>query len=98
MISYKENTVSFKKMHHNTGLRMHKTVAYLYFGYKPLRRQLDLFCLVSCGDFFMADIVIPTLTAHKHVLTTILGMSLNLLKDVIIIDAAASTVLGCSCC
>jgi hypothetical protein len=32
----------------------------------------------------MADVVIPTLTAYIHVLTPILGMPLNLLKDVII--------------
>jgi hypothetical protein len=63
---------------------MHKTVAYLYFGYKPLRRQLDFSCLVNCGDFLVADVVIPTLTAYIHVLATVLGMSLNLLKDVVI--------------
>jgi hypothetical protein len=73
---------------------MHKTVAYLYFGYKPLRRQLDLFCLVSCGDLFMVDIVIPTLMAHKHMLMTVLGMSLNLLKDVIIIRHRGISSLG----
>jgi hypothetical protein len=61
---------------------MHKTTAY-HFGYKPLRRQLDSSCLVLRGDFLMADIVIPTLTAHIGVLTTILGMSLDLLEDVI---------------
>jgi hypothetical protein len=33
----------------------------------------------------MADIMIPTLTAHIDVLTTILGMPLNLLDDVIIV-------------
>jgi hypothetical protein len=63
---------------------MHKMVAYLYFGYKPLRRQLDFSCLVSCGDFFMAYVVIPTLTAYIHVLTPVLGMPLNLLKDIVI--------------
>jgi hypothetical protein len=63
---------------------MDKMIAYLYFGYKSLRRQLDFSCLVSCGDFFMADVVIPTLTAYIHVLTPVLGMPLNLLKDVVI--------------
>jgi hypothetical protein len=33
----------------------------------------------------MADVVIPTLTAYIHMLATILGMPLNLLKDVVII-------------
>jgi hypothetical protein len=32
----------------------------------------------------MADVVIPTLTAYIHMLATILGMPLNLLKDVVI--------------
>jgi hypothetical protein len=63
---------------------MHKTTAYLYFGYKLLRRQLDFSCLVNCGDFLMADVVIPTLTAYIHMLATVLRMPLNLLKDVII--------------
>jgi hypothetical protein len=63
---------------------MYKTAAYLYFGYKPLRCQLNLFCLVNRGDFLVANVVIPTLTAHIHVLTTVLGMSLNLLKYIII--------------
>jgi hypothetical protein len=71
-------------MHHDTGLRMHKTTVYLYFGYKPLCRQLDFSCLVSSGDFFVADVMIPTLTAYIQVLTTVLGMPLNLLKDVVI--------------
>jgi hypothetical protein len=62
---------------------MHKIAAYLYFGYKPLCRQLDSSCLVLRGDFLMADIVIPTLMAHIDVLTTVLGMSLDLLKDVV---------------
>jgi hypothetical protein len=31
----------------------------------------------------VADVVIPTLTAYIHVLATILGMSLNLLKDIV---------------
>jgi hypothetical protein len=84
MIFYKVKTVLFKQMHHDTGLKMYTTVAYMYFGYKPLRRQLDLFCLVNYGDFLMADVVIPTLTVHIHVLMTVLGMSLNLLKDIII--------------
>jgi hypothetical protein len=35
-ISCKVTTESFKQRHHNTGLRMYKTTAYLYFGYKPL--------------------------------------------------------------
>jgi hypothetical protein len=73
---------------------MHKTAAYLYFGYKPLRRQLDLSCLVICGDFLMADIVIPTLTAHIHVLATVLGMPLNLLKDVVVIRHCGLNSLG----
>jgi hypothetical protein len=63
---------------------MHKTAAYLYFGYKLLRRQLDLSCLIIYGDFLVLDIMIPTLTTHIDVLTTVLGMSLNLLEDVII--------------
>jgi uncharacterized membrane protein YhaH (DUF805 family) len=63
---------------------MHKTVAYLYFGYKPLHRQLDFSCLVNCGDFLMADVVIPMLMAYIHVLATVLGMPLNLLKDIVI--------------
>jgi hypothetical protein len=33
----------------------------------------------------VVDIVIPTLTAYIHVLATVLGMPLNLLKDVVII-------------
>jgi hypothetical protein len=64
---------------------MHKTAAYLYFGYKLLRRQLDLSCLVNYGDFLVADIVIPTLTAYIHVLATVLGMPLNLLKYIVVI-------------
>jgi hypothetical protein len=63
---------------------MHKTTAYLYFSYKLLRHQLDFSCLVNCGDFFVADVMIPTLMAYIHVLTPVLGMPLNLLKDVII--------------
>jgi hypothetical protein len=63
---------------------MHKTVAYLYFGYKPLRCQLYFSCLITCGDFLMVDVVIPTLTTYIHVLATVLGMPLNLLKDVVI--------------
>jgi hypothetical protein len=63
---------------------MHKTATYLYFGYKPLRRQLDFSCLVNCGDFLVADVVIPTLTAYIHVLMLVLEMPLNLLKDVVI--------------
>jgi hypothetical protein len=63
---------------------MHKPAAYLYFGYKLLRRQLDLSCLVIYGDFLVLDIMIPTLTAHIDVLTTVLGMSLNLLEDVVV--------------
>jgi hypothetical protein len=58
--------------------------AYLYFGYKTLHRQLDFSCLVNCGDFLVADVVIPALTAYIHMLATILGMPLNLLKDVVI--------------
>jgi hypothetical protein len=73
---------------------MHKTTAYLYFGYKPLRCQLDLFCLVSCGDLLVADIVIPMLMAHIDMLTTVLGMSLNLLKDVIIFTLRGISSLG----
>jgi hypothetical protein len=63
---------------------MHKIASYLYFGYKPLRRQLDLSCLIIYGDFLVADIMIPTLTTHIDVLTTVLGMSLDLLEDVVI--------------
>jgi hypothetical protein len=63
---------------------MYKTTPYMYFGYKPLRCQLDLSCLVLHGDFFMADEMIPTLTAYVHVLTPILGMPLNFLQDVIV--------------
>jgi hypothetical protein len=63
---------------------MHKMAAYLYFGYKPLRRQLYFSCLVTCGDFLMVDVVIPTLMTYIHVLATVLGMPLNLLKDVVI--------------
>jgi hypothetical protein len=70
-------------MHHDTGLRMHKMIAYLHFGYKPLCRQLDFSCLISRGDFFVVDVVIPTLMAYIHVLTPILGMPLDLLKDVV---------------
>jgi hypothetical protein len=32
----------------------------------------------------MADVMIPTLTAYIHVLTPVLGMPPNLLKDVVI--------------
>jgi hypothetical protein len=63
---------------------MHKTVAYLYFGYKSLHCQLDFSCPVLRGDFLMVDIVIPMLTAHIYVLTTVLGMSLNLLEDIVV--------------
>jgi hypothetical protein len=63
---------------------MHKMIAYMYFGYKPLRRQLDFSCLINCGDFLVAYAVIPTLMAYIHVLATVLGMSLNRLKDVVI--------------
>jgi hypothetical protein len=63
---------------------MHKMAVYLYFGYKLLRRQLDFPCLVNCGDFLLVDVVIPTLMAYIHVLTPILGMPLDLLKDVVI--------------
>jgi hypothetical protein len=63
---------------------MHKTTAYLYFGYKPLHCQLNFSCLVNCGDFLVADIVIPMLTAYIHMLTPVLGMPLNLLKDIVI--------------
>jgi hypothetical protein len=63
---------------------MHKTAAYLYFGYKPLHCHLNFSCLVNCGDFLVVDVVIPTLTAYIHVLMPVLGMPLNLLKDVII--------------
>jgi hypothetical protein len=63
---------------------MRKKAAYLYFGYKPFRRQLDFSCLVSRGDFFMVDEMIPTLTTYVHVLTPILGMPLNFFKDVVV--------------
>jgi hypothetical protein len=33
----------------------------------------------------MIDIMIPTLTAHIDMLTTILGMPLNLLDDIIVV-------------
>jgi hypothetical protein len=56
----------------------------MYFGYKPLCRQLDFSCLVSCGDFFMVDVMISMLMAYIHVLTLVLGMPLNLLKDIVI--------------
>jgi hypothetical protein len=64
---------------------MHKTTAYLYFSYKPLHCQLDFSSLVNCEDFLVADVVIPTLTAYIHVLATVLGMPLNLLKNVVVI-------------
>jgi hypothetical protein len=73
---------------------MHKIAAYMYFGYKPLHHQLDLSCLVICGDFLMADIMIPTLMAHIDVLTIVLGMSLDLLKDVVVFRLRGIGSLG----
>jgi hypothetical protein len=58
---------------------MYKKAAYLYFGYKPFRRQLNLSCVVLCGDFVIADEMIPTLMAYVHVLTPVLEMPLNFL-------------------
>jgi hypothetical protein len=58
---------------------MYKKVAYLYFGYKPFRCQINLSCLALCGDFLMADEMIPMLTAYVHVLTPVLEMPLNFL-------------------
>jgi hypothetical protein len=45
----------------------------------------------------MADEIVPTLMTHVHVLTPILGMHLNFLKDVVIFGLWASAVLGSSC-
>jgi hypothetical protein len=56
---------------------MHKKAACLYFGYKPLCRQLDFSYLVSYGDFFVIDEMIPTLTTYVHVLMLVLGMPLS---------------------
>jgi hypothetical protein len=58
---------------------VYKTAPYLDFGYKPFHCQLNLPCLFLCGDFLMADEMIPTLMAYVHVLTPVLGMPLNFL-------------------
>jgi hypothetical protein len=73
---------------------MNKTTSYLYFGYKPFSRQLDLSCLVICEDFLVADIMIPTLTTHIDVLTIVLGTSLNLLEDIIVFRLCGIGSLG----
>jgi hypothetical protein len=63
---------------------VYKTAPYQDFGYKPLRRQLNLSYLVLRGDFLMADEMISTLTAYVHVMTPVQGMPLNFLQDIIV--------------
>jgi hypothetical protein len=42
----------------------------------------------------MADIMIPTLTAHIYVLATVLGMPLNLLQDIVVVKLRGIGSLG----
>jgi hypothetical protein len=57
---------------------------YLYFSDEPSCCLLHSLRLLVDGDLFVADIVVSTLMADVYVLSPILWVSLDFLKDIVI--------------